>query len=420
MSSSMHPMNRDSLFLPSCSKDGQDILLSGVFIHPDHLAQGFFADELASCSSSDDSSIMSFDEQESVPQVGTADVSMQGLTGLALTCDLGSGEEAEMHDYFSPRPCSANPCPFYSNSNYSEAFSSLDMNTSSPSSAATTPTCASMRSPSLSRRSSYASVYSSIDSPSLPATFSFSSFAPTTSSRSPPRVPSSPRSKPYSRRADSGTAMCRSISTPVETQKQLDARQRALASAEVTMDERTVKMARSRSVASSPPLGAFGFPCSGTASRSSIGRSGRLFSPLAQSFGEGWGAALPPRQVQQAEMINFPYTVAYPPVSPHRNTRANSYAGIENCYTPILPSSEHRASLPTSSLPFKSPDLASASASPSPSKQCRRRSRLMAFTPILPQYQEQVSSPKMGSCSMQAASAPTSPPRAPLHRGITF
>ncbi|GAA5853435.1 hypothetical protein JCM8547_002456 [Rhodosporidiobolus lusitaniae] len=364
-------------------------LLRGVFIHPDHLAAGFFAEELASSpspTSSETSSLVGYEDDE---QKNEVELPTERLTGLALSCGLSSGAQDEMHDYFAPRAGSSNPSPFYSdNSLFSNPFSPFSDATSS--STATTPTCETA--PHLSRRSSCMSTSSAMTSPSVTATFSFATFAPTFS----PRAPSPSRAHPYSRSSHKGgVSMTRSVSTPVETQCQLDERHRAMSVAEGAVDQR-FQMARSKSTASTPTLGSCPLTVNNGSgmSRAAGPSSGSLFSPLLQSFGEDWGSALPPRQVEQPAMHTFPYNVAgRPPVSPSRNARAYSYAGPEN----VSPSSN------------------GGPPSPTLTRHNRRHSRVLAFTPIVPQTSELASA---SSCSVEVAS-PASP-RSRLQRGMSF
>ncbi|GAA6010330.1 hypothetical protein JCM10207_005177 [Rhodosporidiobolus poonsookiae] len=390
----------------------QDYALKGIFIHPDHLAAGFLADESPSLSSSESSSVVDYSEDESVAEQDV-DSSAAALTGLALTCGYSSDAQEAMHDYFAPRPGSCNPSPFYSNSTTDSGYSELDVATPSASSSpATNPTtCDMVKSPSFSRRSSCLSIYSDVASPSLPATFSFGTFAPT--NPQPPRAPSPSRSHPYARPSKTGAAMMRSVSSPVETQRQLEARQRAMSIAETAIDERAVKMARSKSTASSPITGSLPFGGMGMA-RSSKVPSRPLYSPLTSTFGESWGSALPPREFADSELNTFPYNVARPALSPLRTTRAHSFAGNENLFTPP-PSVGHRNSLPTADLAAGSDSLSSPS-SPTLVRQARRRSRMMdfSFTPIIPQ------SPEQDSPTEMAPPLAPSTPRNRLHRGMTF
>ncbi|GAA5831351.1 hypothetical protein JCM11251_003993 [Rhodosporidiobolus azoricus] len=416
MSTSMLPMARDTVFAQEDGRDQQDFMLQGVFIHPDHLAQGFFADELSSSSSSETSSILNYEDEAPSMEDDAYEPPSEGLTGLALTCGLSSEAQEVTHDYFAPRPGSSNPSPFYSDSTSTSQSEALFDSASCSSSAATTPTCedTGLKSPSFSRRSSCASLFSQVSSPAVPATFSFAAFAPIAS-----RPPSPSRAHPYSRPSKGGAAMSRSVSSPVETQRQLEERQRAMSLAEVAIDVRTVKMNRTKSNASTPSLGSFPFlPPPPTMTRSATVSSRPLFSPLASTFGEDWGASLPPRELPQHALNTFPYTVARPPVSPLRTTRAYSYAGIENVFPLPSPApSQHRNSLPTASLSGK------VDSPPSPTlvrSQSRRRSTLFPMTPILPNTPELDSSPVMVPSGVAAADAPLSPTRNRLHRGMTF
>ncbi|GAA5854574.1 hypothetical protein JCM9279_005696 [Rhodotorula babjevae] len=386
----------------SACDDERDFVLEGVFIHPDHLAQGFFADEpVDSCSET--SSIVDYNDELPVAE----------LTGLALNC--GSAQDAT-HDYFAPRAGSSNPSPFYSGSTESsQASSLLERDGPGAWSAATTPTCDALVKPDFSRRSS---MYSNSDaaSPCIPATFSYASFhAPATVSapmtRLPSRSASPTRPSPYSRPAPSsssshgGASMTRSVSSPVETQRQVEDRQRRISIAEVVMDERAVKMARSQSTATTPVLGAFPSHVSGSASMARTS-SKPLFSPLmaASSSSTGWGN-LPG---------SSPFLGSRPGATPLRGERAHSFAGVENYFPPPSALAAPRRSVPT--IPY-----AAAPASTSLSRQSRRVSRIFPLTPILPESLELAAEP---SCAVQATtpSSSASQPlaRGRLHRGMTF
>ncbi|BGP44977.1 hypothetical protein JCM10450v2_000792 [Rhodotorula kratochvilovae] len=358
-----------ALDFPTKSDGERDFVLEGVFIHPDHLAQGFFADEMADSSCSETSSIVGYDDE---------DAPVAELTGLALNCGYGASQD-EMGDYFAPRPGSSNPSPFYSNSTTSSTASSL-LDASEASSAATTPTCETAFKPSFSRRSSVISVYSDIASPSIPATFSFSAFgAPVTASapmtRVPSRNPSPTRSHPYTRSSSGGASMTRSVSSPVETQRQVEERQRRMSVAEVVMDERAVKMARSKSSASTPTLGSFpSSPADGISMARTSSKP--LFSPLMASSSVGWG--------------NIPAASPFlggprPRLAPTRSARAHSFAGMENYYTPP-PSAlaEHRHSVAHIPYTASSP----SPSSPAGNRNSRRLSRIFPLTPILAQSPE--------------------------------
>ncbi|GAA6053483.1 hypothetical protein JCM3770_000289 [Rhodotorula araucariae] len=385
--------------------DGErDFVLEGVFIHPDHLAQGFFADEMADSSCSETSSIVGYDDE---------DAPVAELTGLALNCAFGESTQDQMQDYFAPRPGSSNPSSFYSNSTTSSMASSLFDASEASSSTATTPTCESAFKPAFSRRSSVISVCSDVASPSIPATFSFSAFsAPGTASapmtRAPSRNPSPTRAHPYTRSSGGGASMTRSVSSPVETHRQVEERQRRMSVAEVVMDERAVKMARSKSGASTPMRGSF--PPSPTGGVSMAHTSSKpLFSPLMASSSVGWG--------------NIPVASPFlgggrPRLAPTRSARAHSFAGMENYYmSPPAALAEHRHSVANISYVASSP----SSSSPLVNRNSRRLSRIFPLTPILAQSPELDEEP---SCAVQAAAtlpdAPVVLSRGRLHRGMTF
>ncbi|GEM06572.1 hypothetical protein Rt10032_c01g0589 [Rhodotorula toruloides] len=354
----------------SAEEARRDFLLQGVFIHPDHLAQGFFADDCTDYSSSSgSSSLLSYDDDNDVPTAG--------LSGLALECTFSSAQQEETRDYFASRQVFDNASPFASSTPLAE--------TQERSSALSD---AFPLAPTFSRRSSCMSVASDAAmSPAMPATFSFATFA-APSSRSSTRAPS-PR--------------------------QLDERQRRMSTAENVMDVRAIKMARSKSTASTPTGEAF----SGGASMARS--SGKLFSPLASTFGEDWGKALPPRESEAPPLVPFPYNVARPPVSPTRNARSHSFAGRENVF--IAPA-HHRNSIHCIVPPPASPGALSPS-SPTMPRHARRASRMSIapLTPILPQSPELHPIDEM-TCAMQATAAYVPSSTASVHnrlqRGMTF
>lgn len=376
----------------SAEEARRDFLLQGVFIHPDHLAQGFFADECTDYSSSSgSSSLLSYDDDDELPT--------DGMSSLALECTFSSVQQEETRDYFASRQVFSNPSPFTSSA------PSPKTQQQSPTLEDALPLAAP---PTVSRRSSCMSVASDAPmSPAMPATFSFATFA-APSSRPSTRAPSPIRAHPYVR--PTGADMMRSVSSPVETQRQIDERQRRMSTAEIAMDVRAIKMARSKSTASTPTGEAF----TGGASMARSG-SGKLFSPLAATFGEDWGKELPPRESQAPPLVPFPYNVARPPVSPTRNARSHSFAGRENVYMPPVPhrNSVHSITPPPASLGDPS------------SRQARRGSRLSVapLTPILPQLAELHPIDEMTS-AMQATAAyvpsTASPVRNRLQRGMTF
>ncbi|BGO96879.1 hypothetical protein NBRC10513v2_000820 [Rhodotorula toruloides] len=379
----------------SAEEAQRDFLLQGVFIHPDHLAQGFFADECTDYSSSSgSSSLLSYDDEEDVPT--------NGLSGLALECTFSSAQQEETRDYFASRQVFTNTSPFAPSTPLAETQQQ------SPSFSDAFPLA-----PTFSRRSSCMSVASDAPmSPAMPATFSFATFA-APSSRPSTRAPSPVRAHPYVR--PTGADMMRSVSSPVETQRQLEERQRRMSTAENVMDVRAIKMARSKSTASTPTGEAF-------SSGASMARSsGKLFSPLASTFGEDWGKTLPPRESEAPPLVPFPYNVARPPVSPTRNARSHSFAGRENVY--IAPA-HHRNSIHCI-IPPSTSSGAPSPPSPTMPRHARRASRMSIapLTPILPQSPELHPIDEM-TCAMQATAAyvpsTASPVRNRLQRGMTF
>ncbi|GAA5980539.1 hypothetical protein JCM10908_001684 [Rhodotorula pacifica] len=384
-----------------------DVVLRGVFIHPDHLSAGFCADESAYSSSSETASTVSYDDDCLIGELSEA-----ALEGLALGGDaIGSSAQDATQDYFAPRSsrysahASTDAYPMDSSSTMSSAWCPSPSST-----AATTPTISSPSPPlhkstALARRPSQMS-NSGIDSPSLPATFSFAAFgtpalqpAP---ARSPlPRAPSPTRSHPYVRGNSSGTAMQRSVSTPVETQRQVEDRQRRLSAAEDAMDTRAVKMARSKSGACTPAE-----PCFSTASAPMTRRSsGMLVSPLSEVFGPDWGKTLPPAPVDASKPLAFPYNVARPPLSPLRNARSRSFAGLEHAYDPMA-------------LDAPADSASSASMSSSSTRTLRPRSRLSIslgpLTPIMPEATTAAQSTE------PEHSSSANPIRTRLQRGMSF
>jgi hypothetical protein len=182
--------------------------------------------------------------------------------------------------------------------------------------------------------------------------------------------------------------MMRAVSSPVETQRELDQRRRAQLDANEVMHEQAAKLVRRRSIATVPGLamGAGASMSRARGPRGSIGGEG-CPSPLVTPFGEGWGAALPQREFEAQAMVCFPYNVASP-ASPHsRLARSYSVTNMENVGVPLCPtlprSFHHRNSLPTSHSPFPLPSpTIPSSASPVMSRS--RRGTLAPLTPIIP------------------------------------
>ncbi|GAA5878140.1 hypothetical protein JCM3774_004307 [Rhodotorula dairenensis] len=376
-----------------------DVVLRGIFIHPDHLSAGFCADETSYSSSSETASTISYDDDGS----SVSELSAAALEGLALECHaIGSTAQDENQDYFAPR--STRPTAQASSDAYPMDSSSTMSSTFCPSpssTAATTPTCSSpalYKSTPLVRRSSHVANLD-LTSAALPATFPFAAFGAPAShlptARAPlPRAPSPSRSHPYTRFSTSGAAMHRSVSSPVETQRQVDERQQRLNAAEDVMDTRACKMARSKSGVSTPAEPAFLTTASAPMTRRS---SGMLVSPLSEVFGPEWGKALPPAPLDASKPLAFPYNVARPPLSPLRNARSRSFAGLDHAYEPM-------------SLDAM-PELASANSA----RTLRPRSRLSIslgpLTPILPDSDV---------AAQVAADATSEPARNRLYRGMSF
>lgn len=386
----------------------RDVVLKGIFIHPAHLSAGFCADDSAYPSSVDSTSTLSYDDDEIVDLRESSELSEAALETLALdSAAVGSATQDATQDYFAPRPalhCSRTPLD--GSSMYSGATSSSVWTPSACSTAATTPTAGS---PGLVKGSTMMQPSSS-RSGTMPATFSFASFTPNTSAEGTrhalPRAPSPSRPHPYHRLGSShGTAMLRSVSSPVETQRQHEERQRRLVAAEDAMDTRAVKMARSKSGASTPAeYSSWGASASAPMTRRP---SGMLVSPLSEVFGRDWGKALPPRPVENTPPLAFPYNVARPPVSPLRNARSRSFAGLSHPYEP--------ASGPSTSVTSDSDSSTSAATM----RALRPRSRLsVCLGPLTPiQTQSVESSP----VTRVAPDAPfQSTVRGRLQRGMSF
>lgn len=386
-----------------------DVVLRGIFIHPDHISAGFCADEASYSSSSESASTISYEDEGSASELSEA-----ALESLALE---GDAQDAT-HDYFAPRaarstaPMSSGASPMASDSTMSSAWCPSPTST-----AATTPTNLSAslsKAMPLARRPSQMANFD-MGNLGLPATFPFAAFGATESdSGTPraalPRAPSPSRCHPYTRVKSSGTAMQRSVSTPVETQRQVEERERRLSAAEDAMDTRAVKMARSKSGASTPSGARTpAEPCFATATASAPmtrRSSGALVSPLAEVFGPDWGKTLPPAPpLDASRALPFPYNVARPPLSPLRNARSRSFAGLEQAYEPM-------------SLDV-TPEAAFSSASTSSGPRALRpRSRLSVsfgpLTPILPDS-------NVAACVDESnTDLLSSPVRNRLYRGMSF
>ncbi|GAA6013630.1 hypothetical protein JCM11491_002733 [Sporobolomyces phaffii] len=382
------------------------IQLQGVFVHPDHFAA--FSDEVSSpCSSTDSSSILSYgtDDDEH------ADYDMEYRDDRSAMQHLDN-------DYFAPRPKSSSSS-FYTGSSDStdssiggDSFSSLD---DEEEDVATTPTPGSNYEAPCFRSSSYGETYPNLVSPPVfPASFAFNTFTASPASSRPSSRPASPsrRAHPY---AKSSSAMMRSVSSPVETNRQVEARKSAMLAFTASMDERA-SMIRSKSTPNAVPTpGGVQMSRSAASSRAPT-------APFLTPFEDNWGSALPPREAAPSTLLPFPYNLASPP-SRFRFNRANSYAGVENHYE--APRADRHGSVP--SISVSSPACASASPSTSSGMartgSARRSSVLRPLTPIV----SQPPASQDGVCnaleSFTFSPSPSSPPqmvRARLNRGLSF
>lgn len=387
-----------------------DVVLRGIFIHPDHISAGFCADEASYSSSSESASTISYEDEGSASELSEA-----ALESLAL----GGDAQDATQDYFAPRaarnaaPMSSSTSPMTSDSTMSSAWCPSPTST-----AATTPTNLSAslsKAMPLARRPSQMANFGMV-SPGLPATFPFAAFGALDSdSGTPraalPRAPSPSRCHPYTRVKSSGTAMQRSVSTPVETQRQVEERERRLSAAEDAMDTRAVKMARSKSGASTPsgtrtpaePC----FTATATASAPMTRRSsGALVSPLSEVFGPDWGKTLPPAPpLDASKPLTFPYNVARPPLSPLRNARSRSFAGLEQAYEPMSLDA-------TPEVAFSSASMASGP------RALRPRSRLsVSFGPLTPILPDSNVAARVDESNADLLSSPV---RNRLYRGMSF
>lgn len=208
-------------------------------------------------------------------------------------------------------------------------------------------------------------------SPGFSAQLSFSSFSPV-----PSRPSSPPRGLPYARQPRPST-MVRSISSPVETQRQLERRTRALSNATDAVAGHAVNLARTQS--------AIGLGLGGASVGMSRAATSTHAFPTAQPspFGEGWGSALPFPAYEAPPLVPFPYSLAHP-ARPTRPTRANSVAHLETTSAPLSPSITrqfvHRNSVPTTHSPFPP---SSAASTPSSPVLTRPRRQTLVMTPIL-------------------------------------
>ncbi|SCV68419.1 BQ2448_540 [Microbotryum intermedium] len=277
----------------------------------------------------------------------------------------------------------------------SDAESYFTLDTSPSSSNSSTPTCESpMASFKPASEASEASECSSSLPTAFPASFPFATFA------APASRPATPPVSSVLRRASAagGSMMARSVSSPVETQRELDQRRRRQADASELMHESATKMARTRSMA------AFGSSSMMSRAPSGFGlmpsRPGTPVaqpscpSPLVTPFEEGWGAALPPReQAEPATLPPFPFNHVGVNYSPGRLNRSHSATYVPQYRAPASSEiSSHLsdaaiASLSTSSFSTQqknSPLLARIPTPPSMTRPRRSTLGLAALTPITP------------------------------------
>lgn len=207
--------------------------------------------------------------------------------------------------------------------------------------------------------------------------------------------------------------MQRAVSSPVETQRALDLRTRAMTAASDALHEQAGRVARSRSVVGLPGLGLGGV----SMSRSQPSRSGAS-SPLVTPFEEGWGSALPPREYEAPPMIPFPYNVGVAAPNPNRLARSHSVTHIEN-QAPISPNipSVHRHSLPTSHLPASAPSTPGSTAMACGPR--RGTLTLAPLTPIMPSL-PLMSVEESHAIDSFASAIEMSPKKGRLTRGMTF
>ena len=398
------------------------IEFKGIFVHPDHLAA------MAPSPSSSISSAMTcvdFSDED-------GDCSM---TSLALDSPATVVGEDDCDDYFtfgSPRYSpKALPAVLSPLSSFTNQFVASPVPVAQPmsrvaSSSMSRSSSKLVRTPSLYGNENAnpahfpASVPFSIFSPqpshdafspapaspaAFPASCFFASRPPSPSAGSPPARPS-----PYARKnsvaslkaSSGGASMVRCVSSPVETQRQVVERHAALAAMTNSIDLSANQMARSRSVAAGMPLA---LSSSSDMARSSIGLGfggvamARSPKQRGTPFGEGWGAALPPREeIPSPAPLPFPYNVERTkPTPPSRLVRAYSMVNT-------LAVAENVASV----------------ASPVVAQNRPRRPTLLApLTPIVPGGSPLISNDEAQAASAfeQAVARSVVSPRMKLQRG---
>lgn len=399
----------------------------GIFVHPDHLV-GTPSSELSPASST--SSGLSYSAFDFSDEDG--DFSMHGLALDSPATERGVDDDCD--DYFT----FGSPSSVYSNkiSTASSASTPLGQVTNTASSSAgmsrsgssamgrrasalsRTPSCsasiydqntehshfpASLPFSTFSPQSAQAATFSPILSCASPECFPASAFFSRPSSPTRSRA-TSPRRSPYSRKNSAasirlvggGASMLRSVSSPVETQREVDQRSSALSRMTSAIDASANQMARAKSVAALP-LMAPSAPL-GNLSSSSMGRTGTGLGvsmargPIRSPFGPSWGAALPPREEAAAPaLVPFPYNLERTgrPAPPTRLNR--SYSLVDT-----------------------------VAAAPQPQPRARRPTLLGPLTPIVPDGASPMQSSQdeaAAAAFVAAVSKTVSPPRTPLQRG---
>lgn len=264
----------------------------GIHIHPSHLASPVTSE------GSGMSYMEEFDESE-------REQDWHALEKLNLSTSTSSIDSL---DYFSP--ASSHEDEFSLHDDESESNSSTPTNCS--------PISQKLKdfSPSPTRASPFLPTYSLTD---YSASNSFTSVSPRAQSPSPSVF------SPYGRRKSSsmmsskssgGTSMLRSVSSPVETQYQLDQRNSRIDQVFNVMDSE-VSMVRSKSMvgggmriaASSGPI--------------------RTGGNSKNRFEAGWGTSLPMRDIIPPALVPFPYNLVANSTNPHmRNiSRSHSVSG---------------------------------------------------------------------------------------------
>lgn len=388
----------------------------GIYVHPSHLE--------GSPDSSASSSVLGYmSEEEDYPAVEQLALSPSSFT---------SAESLPAQVPFWSRSNGS-----FSSAGGSDYFSSQHSTSSSPSSSAcSTPTCASSTKATSSSRfssrptspptpihtaqspfdpSTAFATYSSRDWPSKENAGSTPATLPHLASFPSPSLSS--RGNPYSRRSTpppstrSG-AMMRSVSTPVETQRQLDQRKSALSAVAAQLDEQAVKLVRSRSSAGLVGMDSREGPrreAPAMEASSSMGLGLAMSRALPNNphtpFGVGWGSALPLREETMVPLVPFPYNLVHR-ISPTRLARSQSVTHMEDARYPLAPSIARHDSLPGTSL-FVSTTTSVTMNRP------RRTTLLSPMTPLFPSP-----SPTLVERMEDVVDSPPRPAR--VQRGMSY